>query len=126
MTHPRLILILSTCVIAVMAADPANLASAQTTVDLEARCAQLLAFYDRYGVGRSNNFDGRRNHTRIGAGLDCDVGQYEKGIAIMEDLLRKKNFSVPPPAPPTSVPPLESPEYGVGLDRLYYLRPPVA
>jgi hypothetical protein len=58
--------------------------------------------------------------------LDCEAGQYKKGIAIMEDLLRKKNFSVPPPAPPTSVPPLESPEYGVGLDRPYYLRPPVA
>jgi hypothetical protein len=127
MTHPRLILIRLTCVIAVvMAADPANLASAQTTVDPEARCAQLVAFYDRYGVGRSNNSDGRRNHTRISAGLDCDAGQYEKGIAIMEDLLRKKNFSVPPPAPPTSVPPLESPEYGVGLDQPYYLRPPVA
>lgn len=127
MTHPILILIRSTCVIAVMmAADPANLASAQTTADLAERCAQLLAFYDRYGVGRSNNSDGRRNHTRIGAGLDCEAGQYEKGVAIMEGLLRRKNFSVPPPAPPTSVPPLESPEYGVGLDRPYYLRPPVA
>jgi hypothetical protein len=127
MTHPHLILIRVTCVIAVvLAANPANIALAQTTADLGSRCAQLLAFYDRYGVGRSTNSDGRRNHTRIGAGLDCEAGQYEKGIAIMEELLRKKNFSVPPPAPPTSVPPLESPEYGVGLDRPYYLRPPVA
>ncbi|MGZ5907029.1 MAG: hypothetical protein ACXWKQ_16920 [Reyranella sp.] len=127
MTQPHMILIRSMCVIAVvMAAGVATLALAQTKADLEERCAQLLAFYDRYGVGRSNNSDGRRNHTRIGAGLDCEAGQYKKGIAIMEDLLGKKNFSVPRPAPRTSVPPLESPEYGVGLDRPYYLRPPVA
>ena len=31
----------------------------------------------------------------------------------MEDLLRKKAFTVPPPALPETVPPLESPEYGV-------------
>jgi len=33
---------------AVMAAHMANLALAQTTVDPAARCAQLVAFYDRY------------------------------------------------------------------------------
>ena len=124
MVYPLLILIRSTCVITVVvAADSANFASAQTTVDLEARCSQLLAFYDYYGRSRSLNSDGGRNHTRIGAGIDCARGQYEKGIAIMEDLLRKKNFSVPPPAPPSSVPPLESPEYGGNIDRPFYLRP---
>ena len=86
-------------------------AAAQTTENLAARCAQLIAFYDRYGVGRSNNSDGRRNHTRKRAGFYCERGQYEKGIAIMEDLLRKKAFDVPPP--PAAVPPLEAPEYGV-------------
>jgi hypothetical protein len=86
---------------------------AQANVSAAARCAQLVAFYDRYGVGRSNNSDGRRNHTRIAAELDCQRGDYQKGIAIMEDLLRRKSFGVPPPAQPETVPPLESPEYGV-------------
>jgi len=85
----------------------------QATVSPAARCAQLVAFYDRYGVGRSSNSDGRRNHTRIGAELDCQRGDYQKGIAIMEDLLRRKAFDVPPPAQPETVPPLEAPEYGV-------------
>ena len=86
---------------------------AQATVSPAARCAQLVAYYDRFGVGRSNNSDGRRNHTRIAAEFYCQEGDYQKGIAIMEDLLRKKAFTVPPPAQPETVPPLESPEYGV-------------
>ena len=86
---------------------------AQATVNPAARCAQLVAFYDRYGVSRSTNSDGRRNHTRIAAELDCQRGDYQKGIAAMEDLLRRKAFAVPPPAQPETVPPLEAPEYGV-------------
>jgi hypothetical protein len=86
---------------------------AQATVSPAARCAQLVSYYDRYGVGRSTNSDGRRNHTRIAAELDCQRGDYQKGIAAMEDLLRRKAFTVPPPAVPEAVPPLESPEYGV-------------
>jgi hypothetical protein len=86
---------------------------AQATVSPAARCRQLISFYDRYGVGRSNNSDGRRNHTRIGAEIDCERGDFQKGIAIMEDLIRKKAFTVPPPAQPETVPPLEAPEYGV-------------
>lgn len=73
---------------------------AQASVSPAARCAQLVAFYDRYGVGRSGNSDGRRNHTRIGAELDCQRGDYQKGIATMEDLLRRKAFDVPPPEGP--------------------------
>jgi hypothetical protein len=88
-----------------------SVGAAQTRAELADRCAQLVAFYDYYGRSRSNNSDGTRNHTRIGANIDCEKGLYEKGIAIMEELLRKKAFDVPPPhqAPPT----LESPEYGV-------------
>lgn len=41
-------------------------AQAQTAAELKARCSQLISYYDRFGVGRSNNSDGRRNHTRIG------------------------------------------------------------
>lgn len=73
---------------------------AQASVSPQARCAQLVAYYDRYGVGRSSNSDGRRNHTRIAAELYCQEGDYRKGIAMMEDLLRNKAFTVPPPAAP--------------------------
>lgn len=86
---------------------------AQATVSPEARCRQLVAYYDRFGVGRSLNSDGRRNHTRILADLLCQEGNTERGIAMMEKLLRDKAFTVPPPAQPETVPPLESPEYGV-------------
>jgi hypothetical protein len=124
MVHPLIIPIRWTGAIAVvLAADMANLALAQTTVDPQARCAQLVAFYDRYGRSRSLNSDGARNHTRIGANIDCERGHYEKGIAIMGDLLRRKAFDVPSPALPSSVPPLESPEYGASIDGPSYLRP---
>ena len=83
---------------------------AQATVSPAARCAQLVAYYDRYGVGRSTNSDGRRNHTRIAAELDCQRGDYQKGIATMEALLRRKAFTVPPPAVPETVAPLEAPD----------------
>ena len=86
---------------------------AQATVSPAARCAQLVAYYDRYGVGRSLNSDGRRNHARILADPYCQEGNTQKGIAMMEKLLRDKAFTVPPPAQPETVPPLESPEYGV-------------
>lgn len=90
----------SACVFAVvLGAGIANSASAQTSPDpdLKARCAQLTSYYDRYGSSRSENSDGARSPTRIAAGLDCDKGQYEKGIAAMEALLKQKNFDVPAP-----------------------------
>jgi hypothetical protein len=71
-------------------------AASQTTAQ---RCSQLIAYYDRFGVGRSNNSDGRRNHTRIAAEVDCSRGLYAQGIAAMEDLLRAKKFTPPPPGP---------------------------
>ena len=64
--------------------------------NLKARCDQLISYYDRFGVGRSENSDGARNHTRISAGLDCEQGHYEAGIASMESLLKNKHFDVPP------------------------------
>ena len=42
-------------------------AQAQAAAELKSRCSQLIAYYDRYGMGRSTDSDGRRNHTRIGA-----------------------------------------------------------
>ena len=78
---------------------PLESAEAQTTAQLKARCSQLIAYYDRYGVGRSLNSDGRRNHTRIAAEFDCSAGRYSEGITAMEDLLRRKKFTPPPAGP---------------------------
>ena len=92
----------------------ANSASAQDPASsqaqsLKARCDQLISYYDRYGAGRSENSDGVRNHTRIGAAIDCQNGQYDKGVSTMEALLKQKGFDVPPAATglaQTPVPPL--------------------
>jgi hypothetical protein len=85
----------------VLTAGLANPAFAQTPADLKARCDQLTSYFDRYGVSRGENSDGPRNHTRIAAGLDCQEGQYEKGIAAMEALLKRKSFDAP--AAPTAI-----------------------
>jgi hypothetical protein len=69
----------------------------QTNADLKARCDQLVAYYDYYNVSRSENSDRRRNHTRIGAEIDCERGNYEAGIKVMERLLINKAFTVPQP-----------------------------
>jgi hypothetical protein len=84
----------------------ANTALAQTSADLKARCDQLTAYYDRYGVGSSDNSDGARNHSRIAAGLECERGNYETGISTMEALLKDKQLGVP--AMPTGI--AQSPE----------------
>jgi len=76
----------------------ASAASAQTPQDLKARCDQLLSYYDRYGASRSENSDGARNMSRIGAGIDCEHGRYQESIATMEALLKQKHFDVPAPA----------------------------
>ena len=94
-----------TLIIAVaLSAEMPNPVSAATPAELKARCAQLVAYYDRYGVGRSTNSDGRRNHTRIGAEIDCSRGLYDQGIAAMLDLLQRKKFT-PPPPPSSASPP---------------------
>ena len=87
-------------------------AAAQSSADLKARCDQLISYYDRYGASRGENSDGARNHTRIGAGVDCQQGRYADGIASMETLLKEKHFDVPsaptgiaqPPAVPGARP----------------------
>jgi hypothetical protein len=76
-----------------------SLPSADAEAGLKARCSQLIAYFDRYGLTRSAHSDGRRNLTRIGAEIDCRNGMYAKGIAAMEKLMRDKNFTVPPGSP---------------------------
>jgi len=74
-----------------------NSATAPSNADLKARCDQLISMYDRYGASRSENSDGARNHTRIGAGIDCANGHAAEGVAAMEELLKDKKFDTPPP-----------------------------
>jgi hypothetical protein len=59
------------------------------------RCTELGAFFDRWGTTRTGHTDGARNHARIGAGIDCQRGDYRAGIAKMESLLERKKFEVP-------------------------------
>lgn len=73
-----------------------NSAAVPSNADLKARCQQLVSMYDRYGASRGENSDGARNHTRIGAEIDCQQGRYDQGIAAMETLLKQKQFDVPP------------------------------
>lgn len=85
-----------------LAAGVANIAAAQTAAsqsspELKARCNQLIAYFDRYGASRGENSDGERNHTRIGARIDCDNGHPAEAVAAMEQLLTRKNMDVPPP-----------------------------
>src|SRR3954447_20822179 len=74
-----------------------NSATSPSNADLKARCDQLISMYDRYGASRSENSDGARNHTRIGAGIDCTNGHAAEGVAAMEELLKGKKFDAPPP-----------------------------
>lgn len=67
-----------------------------TAPDPKARCAQLLAYWDRYGVRRSEG-GGGPGMTRLGAGVDCDKGRYDAGIKAMEGLIRQNGYTVPPP-----------------------------
>ncbi|WP_421996355.1 hypothetical protein [Reyranella sp.] len=75
-------------------------ALAQAEPSPAGRCAQLVAYYDRYGGG-SGNSDGRRNHTCIAASIDCRNDRFAEGIATIEKLLRDKKFTVQPPGPAT-------------------------
>jgi hypothetical protein len=77
--------------------QPAKPMAPEETARLKDRCTQLVAYFDRYGgTGRSEDSDGVRNHTRIGAAIDCERGQYDKGISAMEALLERKHYDVPP------------------------------
>jgi hypothetical protein len=80
----------------ILVAIGAEAAAQTTTSDPKARCAQLLAYWDRYGVRRSEG-GGGPGMTRLGAGIDCDKGRYDSGIKAMEELLRQNGYTVPPP-----------------------------
>jgi len=72
-----------------------NSASEPSETELIARCEQFVKEYDRLGAGRSENSDGARNHTRIGACVDCMNGHADKGVEVMTALLLRKKSKVP-------------------------------
>jgi hypothetical protein len=83
----------------------------QRTAWLKGRCSELVAYFDRYGVGRGENSDGPRNHTRIGAAIECERVNYRQGIDSMAALLKRKAFDVPKPGTPAIEPQdLEAPD----------------
>lgn len=71
---------------------------------LEERCDQLVAYFDRYAVSRGENSDGPRNHTRIGAAIECSRGNHAVGIRMMTTLLKNKRFDIIPPGTPALAP----------------------
>jgi hypothetical protein len=71
---------------------------------LKNRCAQLVAYFDYYGVSIGANSDGPRNHTRIRAVIDCERSNYRNGIDTMAALLKRKAFVVPGPGTPALEP----------------------
>jgi len=93
--RPALVLAIALTAGVVNAASAQNTASSSTSPD-KARCDQLISYFDYYAVGRSENSDGARNHTRIGACVDCTNGRAGEGIETMTALLLRKNFDLPP------------------------------
>ena len=83
---------------------PSRPVSSEREAWLEDRCAQLVAYFDRYAVGRGENSDGPRNHTRIGAAIECSRGNHEVGIATMTTLLKNKRYDIIPPGTPALEP----------------------
>ena len=62
---------------------------------LKARCEQLFPLADRAVSRRGEG--GGPNLAVQGAGLDCQKGRYEQGIAVLEKALRSQGYTVPPP-----------------------------
>lgn len=105
---PVLVFVLGATGCATPAVSPAASPAAapptdRSTAQLKARCSQLIAYFDRWAVGRSNDSDGRRNHIRLGAEFDCRQGLYAEGISTMEKLLRSKKLTPPPAGLPNDV-----------------------
>ncbi len=87
---------LSLCLVAVfLCLTMPGRAMAESIDGDAARCKQLIDYYDRYSAGRSAHSDGRRNMTRIAAAIDCERGDYARGIAEMEELLESRKLRIP-------------------------------
>ena len=91
--HP----VLFGALLSLLASGPFPSARAQPTSEqLAARCSQLYALADRY-LTRRGEGSGGPNMILLGAGLDCQKGRYEQGVATLEELLRGQRVTIPPP-----------------------------
>ena len=89
----RVIAHLALVLAAILPGSP--VAAADVTSASKERCQQLVAFFDRYGVSRSEHSDGARNHYRIRAAISCEGGQCDFCVREMETLLTRKAFDIP-------------------------------
>jgi hypothetical protein len=85
-------------------AKPVKPMTPERTAWLKKRCAQLVALFDYYNVSRGENSDGPRNHTRIGAVIECERSNYRYGIDTMATLLLHKAEEIPKPDIPAFEP----------------------
>lgn len=88
----RLATALAVIAMAIMAqpASAADFPGDASKVDKK-RCADLVAFYDRWGTTKTpDHTDGARNHNRINAEFDCKRGDYATGIAKMEKQIHNR------------------------------------
>ena len=69
--------------------------SGKLSADPRTRCAQLIAFLQRQGGSKSEGAGGR-DIARKNAEVDCAAGRYEGGIWVMEELLGRNGYTVPP------------------------------
>lgn len=84
--------------------QPAKPMTPERVAWMKGRCAQLVAFFDDSGVSRGENSDGARNHTRIGASIECSRTNYRSGVGTMAVLLKHKAFDLPKPGTPVLEP----------------------
>jgi hypothetical protein len=71
-------------------------AAAEPAAVAQARCAQLVEFWDCYSASKGEG-GGSMDMPRKSAVSDCAAGRTEAGIRAMEDLLRRNGYAVPPP-----------------------------
>ena len=65
------------------------------SADPRTRCAEFFAFWQRHGGSKSEG-GGGGDIARKNAEVDCGAGRYDSGIRAMEELLRRKGYTVPP------------------------------
>jgi hypothetical protein len=100
--------------------SPAKQMSPARMTWMKGRCSQLVAFFDYYGVSRGENSDGPRNHTRIGAAIECERTHVRVGVKTMEALLKRKAFDLPKPGTPEVEPEdIEAPDITRPISQRY-------
>lgn len=119
-TNPALAQVPATASVEPPAQSPAKPMSPARSAWMKGRCSQLVAFFDYYGVSRGENSDGPRNHTRIGAVIECERTHFRTGAKTMEALLKRKAFDLPAPGAPEAEPEdIEAPDITRPISQRY-------